>query len=130
MVIILGLVAGNVYFINESRKPPYPMMIGRLVRVDRIDFGDVIKSKEDVHDITFALIDARSIEKPEVSNNLPDATLWINDWHIGVTWRIVDVWFDGDEVIFGSRDKNYKTIIGNQGERIKEIIFKYQPITN
>lgn len=41
-----------------------------------------------------------SIDKLKISNNLPDATIRINDTNKGVIYLFTDVWFDNDKVIF------------------------------
>lgn len=127
-IIILCLLGGNLYFIRESKKPMYKIVIGTPVDSERTNTGDIVKNKEDAHLIEFALMNAISIEKPEISKRLPDATIWLNDWNLGLSYLIIDVWFDGDKAIFAMGfDPEYKESVGTFGDDVKYIVSKYQP---
>lgn len=133
-VLIAGLGIGNLYFMYESRKPHYKMMIGNYVNADLIYSGDIVKNKEDAQLIELALMRSTSIRKPEVSNRLPDASISIGDWKVGVAYIMMDVWFDGDKAIFalGGKDSQfgaeYKESVGTLGADVKHIVSKYQSI--
>lgn len=129
LIVCLGI--GNCYFIYESSKPNYKILVGSYVSQDLLYAGNVIKSKEDAHRVELALMRANSIDQPEVSSRLPDATLSINDWKNGMQYIFMDIWFDGDKIVFGlGRDAQlgimYKEVVGSYDQGIKDIIYKYQ----
>ncbi|MEM1486018.1 hypothetical protein V6615_14280 [Oscillospiraceae bacterium PP1C4] len=130
--LVVGLGIGNVYFMYESRKPHYKMMIGNYVNVDLIYSGNVVNNKEDAQVVELALMRSTSIDKPEVSNRLPDASISISDWNVGMAYMIIDVWFDEDKVIFvlGGNDSQfgtqYKEVVGTFATDVKHIVSKYQ----
>ncbi|WP_054740387.1 hypothetical protein [Cellulosilyticum ruminicola] len=88
---VTGLIGSNIYFMNESKKPMYNIGIGMPVTEECTNLEPSVKSKEDAHLIEMALIKAHSIEQPEISKHLSDATMWLNDWKLGVCYSVVDV---------------------------------------
>lgn len=133
IIIILVLFGGNVYFISESKKPMYKILIGTPTDSGGIHFGDAVKNSEDAQVLELALMRSNSIDKPEISNRLPDAAIWLNDWNVGVAYLVMDVWFDEDKVIFalGGKDSEfdveYKATVGTFGADVQNIISKYKP---
>lgn len=101
MSIIVGtLIIGNIYFYSKMEKLDYSILIGTPVSEERTNYNEPLNNKDEAHIIQFALMTASSIEKPMVSNNLPDATFMINDNKKGVCYLKVNAWIDGEDVVF------------------------------
>ncbi len=132
-IVALLLLGGCLYFFNESRKPDNKIVIGIPANEEITYYGDAIDSKEDANYIRLALMSSISIDKPEISKKLPDATIRIDDTDIGATYLFTDVWFDNDKVIFalGGKDDpygtEYKETVGDFGKDIINYISKYKP---
>jgi len=130
-VVICILLGVCFYFYKESKKLDDSMVIGTPKNADVTELSEVISDKDDFRTIQQALISAVSIEKPAISNNLPDATIMISDYNQGICFLNADVWFDIDKVIFGFGGKNmidatYKEISGDWGDTVIECISKYK----
>lgn len=79
--------------------------------------------------IQFALINVVSIDKPIVSEKLPDATFMINDNKKGICYLEVNAWIDGEQVVFETGTNSevgpkYKST-DVWGSDMKNIINKY-----
>lgn len=136
VVSILVLLWSNLYFFNENTKPDNNILIGvpiNGVNGARTEFSEPIKEKDDSNLIQLALMNAISIDKPKISDKLPDATIMINDRDVGVSYLSVDVWFDNEKAIFSlggidssTSEARYKETVGDFGEGIINCISKYQ----
>ncbi|MGL4772979.1 MAG: hypothetical protein ACRC2K_05370 [Clostridium sp.] len=71
-----------------------------------------------------------SIGKPEACEKLADSTIWFNSWDKGMTYFIVNLWIDGDNVIVesnvNSTTPSYKKITGDRATTLKSIVEKYK----
>lgn len=132
-IVALLLLGGCLYFFNESRKPDNKIIIGIPANEETTYYGNPVNSKEDANYIRLALMSSVSIDKPLISNKLPDATIRIDDTNEGVTYLFADIWFDNDKVIFalGGKDSphgtEYKETVGDLGKDIINYISKYRP---
>lgn len=123
-LIGIVLIVCNIYFYSNREKIDYSIQIGTPISKERIDFSNPITNRNHAHTIQFSLINAISINMPDVTNRLPDATIKIDARDLGVTYSIIDAWIDGDNVIFKMMENSelgpqYKYTTGTWGEKYK-----------
>lgn len=127
--LIALLFSGNIYFYNKTEKLDYAIRIGTHASRGEINFNKPLSNREDSNMVIFSLIDGISIEKPTVCEKLPDSTIWIDDWTLGATYLIVNLWVDNDTVIFetgvNSTEPEYKKVDGARGVELKKLLAKY-----
>ena len=122
----------SFYFFKESKKPDYKLLIGYYVKEDAKLFSHPITDKDDYRSILFLFINATSIERPDIIDKLPDASIAINDSKMGLGYLDADLWFDNDKIIIALGSKfstyyEYKEINGEQGKSyIESLISKYK----
>lgn len=65
-------------------------------------------------------------KKPEISQTIPDLTIWFSDQKQKILYYSVNVWFTKDSIIFESsqEQERYKIINDDRAEVIKKIIEK------
>ncbi|GEM_PF-2050944 len=137
LVIIFGMFF--VYIYGEHNPLDYSVMIGRPVTsenhsmVNGVDFTNStsLSNKQDINKLIFSLMDAVSIPKPELSENIPDATLWISDSSEGITYYKTNIWI-GEKAIVIERDTDivphqYKEIRDTQYQIFETTLKKYIP---
>lgn len=129
-LIIIILLGGCLYFYKESKNLDDSMSIGTPVKSDQINYSEVISNKDDFRTIQLALINGISIDKPIISDNIPTATIKIDDFERGICFLFADVWFDNDKVIFALggneiNDVEYKEVSGDFAKTVIKCISKY-----
>lgn len=132
-LLITILVLSNGYLYTKMEKLDYAIVIGTPAVngnvIERTDFSKPLSDKDDFNTVIFTLIDGQPIDKPEVCQRLADSTIRFNDWDFGVTYYIVNVWFDGNDIIIennvNSESPNYRKISGSRATELKRIIEKY-----
>ncbi|MGL5149918.1 MAG: hypothetical protein ACRC7N_05000 [Clostridium sp.] len=134
VLLIAILVSGNVYLYNKMENLDYSIIIGTPYGssnvVERTDFSKPLSDRDEVNEIIFTLMSGDSIVKPDVCKKLPDSTIWVNDWDIGATYFVVNIWVDGDDIIIesgiNSVSPSYKKVTGDRATTLKSIMQKYK----
>lgn len=131
-ILILALIAGNVYFANKAQHTGYEIAIGRANLAPVMDDGkeigktlavDFTKSKplkesSQVTTVLFALLGAEPIEAPALPEE-PDAGLMLLDKAMGVALNY-SLWLTEDSIILGVGPQNelqYREIKDDMGLR-------------
>lgn len=133
-LLVALLILGNVYFYNKTEKIDYAIKIGTPSgsgsSVERTDFSKPLSDKDEANALIFSLMDGISIDKPKVCEKLPNSTIWFDDWNIGATYFIVNLWVDENDIIVetnvNSSAPTYKKIIGDRATSINNLINKYK----
>lgn len=125
---------GNVYFYSKTEKLDYSILIGTPSgngnTVERTDFSKPLSDKDEASEIIFTLMNCDSIDKPKICERLPDSTIWFNSWDVGITYFVVNLWVDGNDIIVESNVNSstpwYRKITGDRAIGMKNIIEKYK----
>ena len=128
------LLISNAYFIYEPQKSDYEILIGVPVK-DEDDSAAVdyqkskpLTEKEDRNIVLFSLLQARSIEKPKITEQLADAVIMIGDPQADVSYAQITLWVDESSIIAETGDgelPDYKEIAGNSyADELRNIIEK------
>jgi hypothetical protein len=130
-IVIVILLVVCLYFYKQSKTLDDSMFIGTPININQINYSDVIRSKDDFRTIQQALISSVSIDKPSISNDLPNANIRIDDSKQGICYLFADVWFDNYKVIFALggkdfKDAEYKEVSEDFGKVVIECISKYK----
>ena len=87
VILVLFLIISNIYFVIRTPKLDYKILIGIPVNSEGdnsvgVDFtkSKPLKDKEDVTTIFLSLLRARTIDKTETTEHLPDAVITISDY--------------------------------------------------
>lgn len=130
ILIVLSLSATCVYIYNENENPNFKVYVGTPISEDTVNFGPQIKDKKVVNDMILGFMNATTIDKPEITKNLPDSNIKIDDEKEGICYLWVKVWIDKDEVIFTSGDDGeeveYKKLNGDFREDFIKYISTYK----
>ena len=128
------LIISNAYFIYESQKSDYEILIGVPVKGEddsaAVDYqkSKPIKEKEDRNTVLFSLLKARSIEKPEITEQLADAVIAISDPQANISYAQISLWVDESSIIAETGDEellDYKEITDNSyADELRNIIEK------
>lgn len=135
-ILIIALIVSNGYFISQSQKLDYAILIGfpiqsKVEDTIAIDFSksQPLKKKEEVNTILFSLIYATSIEEDEAMTELPDAIIFISDPVENITYYQVRTWLNDDTIIFKIGDESnyqYKKIENTYYmEQLKNIVIRH-----
>lgn len=119
-ISIIILFIGNIYFINKSQKLDYEILIGIPIKGENSDTICVNTSKSkplnnrnEINIIIFSLMNASSIEKPELSKSIPGSTIWSNDSKEGITYYKINLWINENSIIIENENETkteYKKI--------------------
>lgn len=126
-IAIVGLIGSNIYFLNKCRKPAHKIRIGTPAIGKHIDYSTPLKDKKDAMIIEHELINAKTIEKPAIADEVPNATIIVEDWSNGGIYALGDIWIQDEKVIFTESiwDIEYNELTGERAKEIKKIILKY-----
>lgn len=133
-IAIVLLVFGNIYLSTKTEKLDYDITVGIPVRGED---GSVasnflnakpVLDKSESNSLIFYFMDATSIDKPEICENLPNLVIKFNDSKDGIQYYKVNVWIDGNSLIIGTTGEQpkYKIIDNGREEEILKIIEKYR----
>ena len=133
LLLIISLLIGNIYLYTKIQKLDYDIVIGVPVVGENGDIANnflnskPISNKDDFNSLIFSLIDATSINKPIICENLPNSIITINDRENAIQYYDAYVWIDGTSLIIGTIEENpiYKIIDTNNSQKILKIIEKY-----
>lgn len=134
IILTALLVLSSVYFYKKTEKLDYAIRIGTPVgsgsSIDRTDFAKPLSDKGEANILIFSLMDSISIDKPKICEKLPDSTIWFDDWNVGATYFIVNLWVDDNAIIVEtdvhSPEPTFKEIVGDRATELKKIIDKYK----
>lgn len=128
------LIISNVYFIYESQKSDYEILIGVPVKGEddsaAVDYqkSKPLTEKEDRNTVLFFLLQARSIEKPKITEQLADAVIAISDPQANIFYAQIFLWGDESSIIAETGDEelpDHKEIAGNSyADELRNIIEK------
>ena len=78
--------------------------------------------------LIFSLMDGVSIDKPEISENLPNLSIMFSDRRQNLGFHIAKFWIDDDTVIIenGLSESNYRILDGHRAEELKKLIETYK----
>lgn len=130
--VLLVLLGGCIYFYNKSKNLEFNVLIGTPTSDVLTVYGDKVKDNEVVDLINLGLINAVSIEKPKIANNLPNATFLIFKDKPGYGSLHYELWIENNQVIAGIGNKEttgkreYKKIVDSFNEDFINLISKYK----
>lgn len=133
--ILLVLSAlGNVYFYKQTKKLDYSIIIGKPVGNNSstmgIHYHETLTDKDSDQAtlLIFSLMDGVSIDKPEISKNLPNLAIMFSDRRQNLGFYTAKFWIDGDTVIMENSlaEPEYRLIDGYRTEELKELIESYK----
>lgn len=121
VILVLFLIISNIYFVIRTPKLDYKILIGIPVNSEGdnsvgVDFtkSKPLKDKEDVTTIFLSLLRARTIDKTETTEHLPDAVITISDYSQAcISYAQITLWLDESSIVLkieDSRIPNYKKI--------------------
>ena len=87
-ILVTVLIISNAYFIYESQK------------------SKPLTEKEDRNTVLFSLLQARSIEKPKIMEQLADAVIMIGDPQAGISYAQITLWVDESSIIAETGDED------------------------
>lgn len=132
IIVTILLVAGNIYFYNQSKKLDYRITVGKPVGNDYATMGidlydKPLSNKDEYNLLIFSLINGTYIEKPEVCEKLPDLQISFNDWEENIEYSIVNFWINEDSVVIelNGQKPDYRIIEGSRATDLKKIIERY-----
>ncbi len=137
LVVIFGMFFIYLYYAHNPLD--YSVMIGRPITTENnsiakgVDFTNSISlsNKQDVNRLIFPLMDAISIPKPELCENIHDATLWISDSKEGITYYQINIWLGEKSIVIerdtGTLPLQYKKIQDTQYQIFEVTLKKYIP---
>ena len=133
-ILVIVLIISNAYFIYESQKSDYEILIGVPVKGEddsaAVDYqkSNPIQEKEDRNTVLFSLLKARSIEKPEITEQLADAVIAISDPQANISYAQISLWVDESSIIAETEDEelpDFKEIADNSyADELRNIIEK------
>lgn len=133
-ILVIVLIISNVYLLYESQKSDYEISIGVPVKGEddsaAVDYqkSKPLTEKEDRNIVLFSLLQARSIEKPKITEQLADAVIMIGDPQADVSYAQITLWVDESSIIAETGDgelPDYKEIAGNSyADELRNIIEK------
>ena len=118
-ILVIVLIISNVYLLYESQKSDYEILIGVPVKGEddsaAVDYQKLksLTEKGDRNTVLFSLLQARSIEKPKITEQLADAVIMIGDPQAGISYAQITLWLDESSIVLkieDSRIPNYKKI--------------------
>ena len=138
-IVLLGIllalsVLGNVYFYKQTKKLDYSIMIGKPVGNDylttAVDYHETLTDKDSDKAtlLIFSLMDGVSIDKPEISENLPNLAIMFSDRRQKIGYYTAKFWVDGDTVIIENSlsEPKYRLLDGYRAEELKKLIETYK----
>ena len=99
-ILVIVLIISNVYLLYESQKSDYEILIGVPVKGEddsaAVDYqkSKPLTEKEDRNTVLFSLLQARSIEKPKITEQLADAVIMIGDPQADISYAQITLWVD------------------------------------
>ena len=133
-ILVIVLIISNAYFIYESQKSDYEILIGVPVKGEddsaavNYQKSKPLTEKEDRNTVLFSLLQARSIEKPEITEQLADAVIAISDPQANISYAQISLWVDESSIIAETGDEelpDYKEITDNSyADELRNIIEK------
>ncbi|KAI4443033.1 hypothetical protein FMM80_16125 [Schaedlerella arabinosiphila] len=133
-ILVIVLIISNVYLLYESQKSDYEILIGVPVKGEddsaAVDYQKLksLTEKGDRNTVLFSLLQARSIEKPKIMEQLADAVIRIGDPQAGISYAQITLWVDKSSIIAETGDgelPDYKEIAGNSfADELRNIIEK------
>lgn len=134
LIIISLLLGSNIYLYTKTEKLDYDILVGTPVKGEDESIGSnflnskPISNKDDFNTLIFYLMDATSIDKPKICENLPDSIITFNDWENGIQYYEINIWINKNSLIIGTigEESSYKIIENNRAEEILNIIEKYK----
>ena len=136
VILVLFLIISNIYFVIRTPKLDYKILIGIPVNSEGdnsvgVDFtkSKPLKDKEDVTTIFLSLLRARTIDKTETTEHLPDAVITISDYSQAcISYAQITLWVDKSSIIAETGDEelpDYKEIADNSyADELRNIIEK------
>ena len=133
IVLAVLLSATSLYMYSNYEKVDYAIKIGTPTGSssleEKILFNEPLYDKKEANLLIFSLINAKSIDKPKISEKLPNAVISFDDWKEGVNYFKAKLWIDGDNIVVETNDSlvnsDYKLISGSEATDIKKIVEKY-----
>ena len=140
VTFIVLLVLGNIFFYNQTQKLDYSITIGIPIMGEGtypsmgIDFYDEpLSDRNEANLLIFSFMNAVSIDKPKVCEELPNLTVWINDWKNGISYYQVNLWLNENSIIIESdecgEEPKYKIIDGSNVTELKKVFERYKDKT-
>lgn len=133
VIFIVLLVLGNIYFYNQAKKLDYAITIGKPVgsnyQTMGVNFYEPLSDRDDANLLIFSLMDGVSVDKPKVFEELPNLTVWFNDWEKNTSYYQANLWINENSIIIetnrhGDQPK-YKIIDSSKSSELKKLIKKY-----
>ena len=119
IIIILLIISfvGNFILYNKSKKLDYDILIGIPV-MGRGEYTTIgtnftkskpLSDKSEASNLIFSLMKATNIKKPEICNELPNASIQFYDCENNISYYDINIWITEDYIIIENENK-YKKI--------------------
>ena len=72
-----------------------------------------LSDKNEANNLIFSLMEATTIKKPEICDELPNASIQFYDWKNNISYYNINIWIDKDCIIIEDENKGetkYKKI--------------------
>lgn len=122
-VLIVALIISNVFFIRKAQQSDYRIQIGIPVNaagneLSGIDFtkAEPLKNPDEISAILFALMNTQDAEKSELTDEIPNAVIFVGKEKSNVAQMTVTVWMNESTLVLKIGDdvnSGYKEI-GNE----------------
>ena len=136
IILVIFLTLSNIFLYSKVNKSDYDIKIGTPTVSENdnnlaINFSNFkpISNKDEFNLITFYLIDAISIDKPQICDNIPNWVITFNNKKDKIQYYTAYIWIDGNSLIIKSNNEeenDYKIIKDINAETVIKIIEKYR----
>ena len=133
VILIILLIISNIYFIIQSQKLDYDILIGVPTKGED-DYSDTVsgdftnskplKEKDDVATELSSLINSSPIEKSQINDQVPDAVMFWGKSQSNIAYKTM-FWLNESSIIFtteNGENHEYRKIDESYVTKLKNII--------